>query len=132
MENKTVTIISNANFALFKGLSQKDLTIDNKAEHNRLNIRPTWSHGLDAEGKIQRFDFTVGDNQCPEYIVEWDSFKKMCDSGVLSIKGSYSKSPTPTVDLSALKKLEEENKALLKRLEALEKNPTKTTKIEEA
>lgn len=132
MENKTITVVSQATFTLFKGLSQKDLTTKNPSEHNRLNIRPIWSHGLDADGKVQRFDFVAGDNQCPDYIVEWVSFKKMCDNGVLGIKGSYTKPTTQTTDLSSLKKLEEENKALLKQLEDLKKNPTKTTKIEEA
>ncbi len=134
MENKTITVVSQATFALFKGLSQKDLTVDNKAQPDRLNIRPVWSHGLDEEGRLQRFDFVSGDNVCPEYIVEWDSFKKLCDGGVLGIKGSYTKQVTPSVDLTALKKLEDENKALLKRLEALEKDKstTKTTKMEEA
>ena len=134
-EVKNITIISNVNFALFKGLSQKDLTVDNPAEHNRLNIRPTWSHGLDEAGRIQRFDFIVGDNSCPEYITEWESFQKMCDSGVLSIKGSYTKAgSTPTTDLSALKKLEKENEDLKKQLaEAKKTSPAVTVKkIEEA
>lgn len=124
MENtqKTITVISNATFTLFKGLTQKDLTVDNKAQPNRLNIRPTWSHGLDGEGRIQRFDFVAGkDNVCPDYITEWDSFIKMCDSGVLGIKGAYTKAKVPGVDLSTLKKLEEENKALLEKLKKLEK-----------
>jgi len=134
VSEKTITIVSQATFVLFKGLSQKDLTVDNKAQQDRLNIRPMWSHGLDQEGRKQRFDFVAGDNICPEYIIEWDSFKKLCDSGVLGIKGSYTKSAAPAVDLTALKKLEEENKALLKRLETLEKNDKniKSTKMEEA
>jgi hypothetical protein len=138
MEIKNITVVSQANFTLFKGLSQKDLTVDNKAQPNRLNVRPTWSHGLDNEGKIQRFDFLAGDNECPDYIAEWESFRKMCDNGVLGIKGSYTnKQATPSVDLTALKKLEEENKALLKRLEALEgkekgKQNISASKIEEA
>ena len=136
MENKTITIISNANFALFKGLTQSDLTGDNKSQQNRLNIRPTWSHGLDNEGHIQRFDFKHGDNVCPDYIQDWDSFRKMCDNGVLGVKGSYTNRKTSAVDLSVLRKLEDENKALLKKLKNLEdaeKDITvKGSKIEEA
>jgi hypothetical protein len=135
MENKTITVVSQANFTLFKGLTQKDLTVENKTQQNRLNIRPTWSHGLDPEGKIQRFDFIQGDNVCPEYLAEWESFRKMCDNGVLGIKGSYTnKQATPAVDLTALKKLEEDNKALLKKIEALEKGKKEisASKIEEA
>jgi len=116
MQDKTITVISTTNFTLFKGLSQKDLSSKNPAEHNRLNIRPTWSHGLDEKGRIQRFDFVAGENECPEYMCEWESFKRMCDGGTLSIKGSYSKTAkSNTADASLLERiraLEEENKKL--------------------
>ena len=131
MQDKTITVISTTNFTLFKGLSQKDLSGKNPAEHNRLNIRPTWSHGLDENGRIQRFDFLAGDNECPEYIVEWESFKRMCDGGTLSIKGSYSKkAATATADASLLERikvLEAENE----RLKAEKQETTKGKKIEE-
>lgn len=131
---KTITVISNANFVLFKGLSQKDLTSKNPAEHNRLNIRPTWSVGLDENQRIQRFDFITGDNICPEYIAEWDSFRKMCDNGVLGIKGSYTekKDPANSVDLAKLRALEEENKKLKDELKKAEETNLKVTKIKEA
>lgn len=124
MEDKTVVIISNSNFTLFKGLSQRDLSSKNPAEHNRLNIRPLWSHGLDENGRIQRFDFVQGDNTCPEYIVEWESFKSLCDNGTLSIKGSYSNKANKDsgISLSELKKLQEENKKLKEDLEKLKNN----------
>lgn len=116
MQDKTMTVISTTNFTLFKGLSQKDLSSKNPAEHNRLNIRPTWSHGLDEKGRIQRFDFVAGENECPEYMCEWESFKRMCDTGTLSIKGSYTKTAkTNVTDASLLERiraLEEENKKL--------------------
>ena len=116
MENKTITVVSQATFTLFKGLSQKDLTTKNPAEHNRLNIRPTWSHGLDEEGRVQRFDFLAGDNQCPDYIVEWESFKKMCDNGVLGIKGSYTKPTQQELDsqLAEINKISKEIGILMK------------------
>ena len=136
MQDKTITVISTTNFTLFKGLTQKDLSGKNPAEHNRLNIRPTWSHGLDEKGRIQRFDFLAGENECPEYICEWESFKRMCDGGTLSVKGSYSKKPTTaaTVDASLLeriKKLEEENKRLREEREKEETTIAKGKKIEE-
>lgn len=115
MQDKKITVISTINFVLFRGLTYQDLSSKNPAEHNRLNIRPTWSHGLDEKGRVQRFDFVMGDNECPEYIVEWDSFKKMCDNGTLSIKGAYSKKPTASPDASLLeriKALEAENERL--------------------
>jgi hypothetical protein len=135
MQDKTITVISTTNFTLFKGLSQKDLSGKNPAEHNRLNIRPTWSHGLDEQGRIQRFDFVAGENQCPEYICEWNSFKKMCDGGTLSIKGSYTKkSTTNSADASLLeriKALEEENEKLKAEKQEESKEVIKGKKIEE-
>ena len=109
---KTITIISSVNITLFKGLSQKDLTVDNPAEHNRLNIRPLWASRLDADGKLQRFDFVKGENECPEYIVEWDSFKQLADNGTLAVKGSYTqvqaKAQADTKSLEEIKKLKAE------------------------
>ena len=119
MEEKTVTVISSVNFTLFKGLSQKDLTVNNPAEHNRLNIRPMWATQLDEEGRIQRFDFVKGNNECPEYMLDWEPFKQLVDNGTLSIKGSYSqaKAQADTKSLEEIKRLKEE----LAKLEA-EKN----------
>lgn len=140
---KTVTIVSQATFTLFKGLTQKDLSGTNPAEHNRLNIRPTWSHGLDEDGKIQRFDFIQGDNTCPDYIVEWESFQKLNDNGTLGIKGNYNKlvkANPDTVTLAKLKEMEEENKRLREELskketpKVVDKNAkdVKVSKMEEA
>lgn len=138
-KEKTIIVISNQTFTLFKGLSQKDLSGKNPADRNRLNIRPMWSHGLDQDGKIQRFDFVQGDNECPEYIAEWESFQKMCDNGTLGIKGAYSRnagSTISTTDLAKLRELEEENKKLKKALSEKEEPKTKdnikATKVEEA
>lgn len=119
---KTVIIISSQNFTLFKGLSQKDLTVDNKAEHNRLNIRPMWASRLDEEGKIQRIDFKQGENVCPDYVLEWESIQQLVDNGTLSIKGSLSqaKAQADTKSLEEIKKLKEElAKAKAEKEEAL-------------
>lgn len=107
---KTVTIISSINFTLFKGLSQKDLTINNPAEHNRLNIRPIWATRVDENGNIQRFDFVKGENECPAYMLEWESFKQLVDNGTISIKGSLSqaKLQADTKSLEEIKKLKEQ------------------------
>lgn len=107
---KTITIISSVNFTLFRGLSQKDLTVDNKAEHNRLNVRPMWASREDENGELQRFDFVKGNNECPESILEWSSFKQLVDNGTLSIKGSYSqaKAQADTKSLEEIKKLKEQ------------------------
>lgn len=107
---KTVTIISSQNFTLFKGLSQKDLTVDNKAEHDRLNIRPMWASRLDEEGKIQRIDFKQGENVCPDYVLEWDAIQQLVDNGTLSIKGSLSqaRAQADTKSLEEIKKLKEQ------------------------
>ena len=95
---------------LFKGLSQKDLTVDNKAEPNRLNIRPMWASRMDENGEIQRFDFKRGENECPESILEWESFKQLVDNGTLAIKGSLSqaKAQADTKSLEEIKRLEAE------------------------
>ena len=113
MENKkTITVISSVNLTLFKGLSQQDLTIDNKAQQNRLNVRPLWAQRTDAEGNLQRFDFKVGENECPAYIIEWESFKKLADNGTLAIKDSYtrlqSQAQADTKSLEEIKRLQEE------------------------
>lgn len=119
---KTITVISSVNFTLFKGLSQKDLTVNNPAEHNRLNIRPMWATQLDEEGRIQRYDFVKGENVCPDYILDWEPFKQLVDNGTLSIKGSYSdaKAKADTKSLEEIKKLKEElAKAKAEKEEAL-------------
>lgn len=107
---KTIKVISSISFTLFKGLSQKDLTVDNKAEHNRLNIRPMWASRMDENGEIQRFDFKRGENECPESILGWDSFKQLVDNGTLAIKGSLSqaKAQADTKSLEEIKRLEAE------------------------
>lgn len=129
---KTITIISSVNFTLFKGLSQKDLTINNPAEHNRLNIRPLWASRYDSEGKLQRFDFVRGENECPEYILEWESFEQYVNNGTLAIKNSLSqaKAQADTKSLEEIKKLKaelEKAKADKEKLEAeLKKSKIKT------
>lgn len=107
---ETITIISSVNFTLFKGLSQQDLTVNNPAEHNRLNVRPLWASRLDDKGQVQRIDFIKGENECPEYILEWDSFKQLVDNGTLAIKGSYSqaKATADTKSLDEIKRLQEQ------------------------
>ena len=126
---KKVTIISSVNLTLFKGLSQEDLTIDNKAEHNRLNIRPLWASRVDEKGQLQRIDFVRGENEVPEYVLEWDSFRKLADNGTLNVKGSYTKqSVTDTKSLEEIKKLQEEVAQLRAEKEKLEAE-TKKTKV---
>lgn len=137
MENeKMITVISGTNFTLFAGLTQKDLSSKNPTERNRLNIRPTWSHGLDEKGRIQRFDFVAGENQCPEYITEWDSFIKLANSGVLSMKGSFAPKEKDTgISLAELKAKDDEIAKLKKQLEEAKKTEAKTEnkpKIEQA
>ena len=108
MEKKT--IISSLNFTLFKELTQQDLTIDNKARENRLNVRPTWASRLDENGEIQRYDFVKGENECPAYMLKWRSFIELVDKGILSVKGSLSQAQAQadTKSLEEIKKLKEE------------------------
>lgn len=107
---ETITVISSVNLVLFRGLSQKDLTVNNPAEHNRLNIRPLWASKFDENGNLQRFDFIKGENECPEEIKEWESFRQLCDNGTLNIKGSYTQanSKPDTKSLEEIKKLKEQ------------------------
>lgn len=107
---KTVVVISSVNLTLFKGLSHEDLTNDNKAQPNRLNVRPLWAQRTDAQGNLQRFDFKVGENTCPEYILGWESFKKLADNGTFVVKGSYTQSnnQVDTKSLEEIKRLKEE------------------------
>lgn len=120
---KTITVISSVNLVLFKGLSQQDLTVNNPAEHNRLNIRPLWASRVDEKGNIQRFDFVKGENVCPEDILTWDSFKQLVDNGTLSIKGSYTQAQAKvdTKSLEEIKKLKEEIKKLKEEKAELQK-----------
>ena len=129
---KTITVISSVNLVLFRGLSQQDLTVNNPAEHNRLNIRPLWASRVDENGKIQRFDFVKGENECPEEIVEWESFKQLCDNGTLSVKGSYSQTQAKpdTKSLEEIKKLREEIKRLKQEKAELEKESNKVKTLE--
>lgn len=128
----TITVISTTNITLFKGLSQTDLSGKNPADHNRLNIKPDWSYGLEPDGTIKRFNFVIGENSCPEYIIEWDSFKSLVNNGTLSIKGSLdrhveSKETKSLKDLNA--SLEKKVKELEAKLKEQEKKDKETTKI---
>lgn len=119
---ETITVISSVNITLFRGLSQKDLTVNNPSEHNRLNIRPLWASRLDEKGELQRFDFVKGENECPASVAQWESFKSLADNGTLAVKGNYTQL-TPQADtksLEEIKKLKEElAKAKAEKEEAL-------------
>lgn len=111
----TIIVISTTNITLFKGLSQTDLSGKNPADHNRLNIKPDWSYGLEPDGTIKRFNFIMGENTCPDYIMEWDSFKALVNNGTLSIKGSLDRKPS-----AEMKSLKDVNASLEKRIKELE------------